>query len=154
MICKKFLPYFAIIIFFTCLGAIPSTVVDDKNKNKQVRAVAIIDENGNQVGTSTVGLPIQEVVSIDLEGKGDITVGTSSVEIVIAGTPREVRIRADVDNTGIIFIGKTGVLSDKTNDYVRLEAGDELIIGYNDTNNGLFAISDTATQTVNVGALL
>ena len=151
---KRYLPYFAIIILLTCLGAIPSTVVDDANKNKQVRAVAIIDENGNQVGTSTAGLPVEEVVSIDLEGKGDIAVGTSEVEITLSGVSKEIRIRADVDNTGIIFIGKTGVLSDKSNDYVRLEAGDELIIQYNDVTNALFAISDTAAQTINVGALL
>jgi len=53
-----------------------------------------------------------------------------------------------------IFIGKTGVLADGTNDFVRLESGDEVIIDYNDTTNALFAISDAAAQKINVGALL
>jgi hypothetical protein len=90
----------------------------------------------------------------DLEGVGDIAVGVAQVEIVITGVPHYIRIRADVDNTGIIFIGKTGVLSDGSNDFVRLEAGDEATIPYNDTTNALYAISDTAAQTINVGALL
>ena len=59
-----------------------------------------------------------------------------------------------MDNTGIIFIGKTGILSDKTNDYVRLFAGDEHTMEYNDTTNGVFAISDTAGQKINASALL
>ena len=151
----RILSFFSIIIVaISVLAAIPSTIVDDDNKNKQVRAVAIIDGNGNQVGTSTTGLPVAEVVSVDLEGLGDITVGTSAVEIVISGTTREVRIQADNDNTGIIFIGKTGVLSNKTNDYVRLESGDEHTFPYNDVTNGLFAISDTAAQKINAGTLL
>ena len=37
---------------------------------------------------------------------------------------------------------------------VRLEAGDEVILDYDDGDNALYAISDTASQTINVGALL
>jgi hypothetical protein len=90
----------------------------------------------------------------DIEGVGDITVGTTEVEIAISGEPNSVRIRANTDNTGIIYIGKTGVLSDGSNDFVRLESGDEVIISYNDTTNALYAISDTSSQKINAGALL
>lgn len=91
----------------------------------------------------------------NLEGVGDITIGVTQVEIAITGTPtHSIRIRADNDNTGIIFIGKTGVLSDGSNDFDRLESGDETIIDYDDVDNALYAISDTAAQTINVGALL
>lgn len=100
---------------------------------------------GNINGTS---------VSSDLEGIGDIDVGLSQIEIVISGTPAEIRIMADPDNTGIIFIGKTGILSDGSNDYCRLWPGDEVFIAYNDTTNALYAISDTASQKINVGAKL
>lgn len=93
-------------------------------------------------------------VSTDLDGLGDVAVGVTQVAIAITGTPKSIRIRADTDNTGIIYIGKTGVLSDGTNDFVRLEAGDEVTIDYNDTTNGLYAISDTAAQKINIGALL
>lgn len=90
----------------------------------------------------------------DLEGVGDVTIGTSEVEIAITGTPKSIRIQADVDNTGTIYIGKTGVLSDGTNDFIRLSAEDEVAIDYDDTTNALYAISDVAAQTINVGALI
>ena len=100
-------------------------------------------------------LTINPAESVNLEGKGDITIGTTEVAIAITGTPTQsIRLRADTSNTGIIFIGKTGVLSNKTNDFVRLESGDEIIIDYNDATNALYAISDTASQAINVGALL
>lgn len=91
----------------------------------------------------------------NLEGLGDVAIGVTQVAIAITGTPTQsIRIQADNTNTGIIFIGKTGVLSNKTNDFVRLESGDEVVMGYNDATNALYAISDTAAQTINVGVLL
>ncbi len=113
----------------------------------------LVDSDGNEI-TETNPLFTSEVSSKDLIGMGDLTVGTSEVEITITGTPHSIRIRADTTNTGIIYIGKTGVLADGTNDFVRLERGDEVIIDYNDITNGLFAISDTAAQKLNRGALL
>jgi hypothetical protein len=90
----------------------------------------------------------------DFAGEGDLTVGVTQVEVTFTGVTKEIRIRADIANTGIIFIGKIGVLSNKTNDFVRLHAGDEVILDYNDATNALYAISDTAAQTINRGALL
>lgn len=126
---------------------------------KQIRGSVLLDDNGVQTGISGNPLHVQGDLGFleltDLEGVGDVGIGTSEVEIVVSGTPTQaIRIQADVDNTGIIFIGKTGVLNDKTNDFVRLFAGDEAILSYNDATNALFAISDTAAQTINVGALL
>lgn len=90
----------------------------------------------------------------DLEGVGDITVGVAQVEIAITGTPHSIRIQADTTNTGVIYIGKTGVLADGSNDFVRLSSGDEIVIDYNDTTNALYAIASVAAQTINVGATL
>ena len=92
--------------------------------------------------------------STDLEGLGDLSIGTTEVEIAITGTPEEIRIRADKANTGEIFIGKTGVLSDGSNDFIRLDGGDEFTMKYDDTTNALFAISDTVSQKINIGILL
>ena len=39
-------------------------------------------------------------------------------------------------------------------DAVGVEAGDEVIIDYNDTSNALYEISDTASQSINIGAIL
>jgi len=90
----------------------------------------------------------------DMEGLGNISIGLTEVEIVITGKPEDIRIRADVDNTGIIFIGKTGVLADGTNDLVRLEGGDEITMKYDDSLNAIYAISEIASQKINVGILL
>lgn len=143
-----------------------STITDD-SLAKKVRAVLAAQKpNGDYTNIdATAGgnlkVSIEEFddaanpVRSDLEGVGDLTVGTSEVEIIVTGTPTfSIRIRADTSNTGIIFIGKTGVLSDGTNDFIRLEAGDEVIMPYDDVNNALFSISDTSAQTINIGALL
>ncbi|KKK51665.1 hypothetical protein LCGC14_3112680 [marine sediment metagenome] len=124
------------------------TLVFKDGNSLIIIGIALVDGDGNHI------IPSLLAPATDLEGLGDIAIGTSQVEIVISGTPRNIRIRADVDNTGIIFIGKTGILSDKTNDYVRLNAGDEHTFQFNDITNGVFAISDTVGQTINAGALL
>ncbi len=100
-------------------------------------------------------LVVNHAETTDMEGLGDVTIGTTEVAIAITGTPTQsIRIQADNGNTGIIYIGKTGVANDGSDDFVRLESGDEAIIGYNDATNALYARSDTAAQTINVGALL
>jgi len=104
--------------------------------------------------TASNPLPFTSESTTDLIGMGNIVIGVTEVEIAITGTTSSIRVRADTTNTGNIFIGKTGVLADGTNDFVRLESGDEVIIDYNDTTNALFAISDAAAQKINVGALL
>lgn len=124
----------------------------------------LINETGDTINPATedkqddIITELQKLVgqgvSTDIAGRGDITVGTSEVEIDITGTTESIRIRADKDNTGIIYIGKTGVQNDGSNDFVRLEKRDEVIIDYDDANNALYAISDTAAQKINVGALL
>lgn len=142
-------------------------VIDDDHQASIVRAILVGKKpDGSYInfGATTGGnqkISLEEYddavnpIRKNLEGVGDLTVGVAEVEIAITGTPtHQIRIRADVDNTGEIFIGKTGVLSDGSNDFVRLESGDEAIIPYNDATNALYAISDTAAQTINVGALL
>ncbi len=93
-------------------------------------------------------------IATNMVGYGDITIGTTEVKVPIPECTVEVRIRADVSNTGIIFIGKTGVLNNKTNDYIRLAAGEEGVLPYNVVDNPLYAIADVAAQTINVGALI
>lgn len=90
----------------------------------------------------------------DIEGKGDITIGTSEVEITFSGIPEHIRIQADITNTGTILLGKTGVLSDGSNSFEQLEPGDEIIFKYNDIANAIFAISNVAGQTINAGATI
>ncbi len=132
---------------------LPDIDINDISKGTQTNDVKItLDSEEVIIGGFNASI---DPIRSDLEGVGDLTVETSEVEIVVSGTPTvSIRIRADTSNTGIIFIGKTGVLSDGTNDFIRLGAGDELIMPYDDSTNALFAISDTVSQTINIGALL
>lgn len=96
----------------------------------------------------------RDVIAINIEGKGNVPVGTSEVEIVISGTPIEIFIRAHEDNTGTIFLGKTGVQNDESNDFRRLFGGDEAILRYRDAKHPIYAISNVANnQKIIVGAL-
>lgn len=91
----------------------------------------------------------------DIEGKGDITVGITEVELEFTGTPTAgIRVQADDTNTGIIYIGKVGLANDGSDDFIRLKSGDEVVIPYNDADNAIFLRSDTAAQKVNAGAML
>ena len=115
-----------------------------------------IDDKGFEHGfKESSGSPCFSIKSsTDLEGIGNKTIGTAEAVIAFTGETTEIRIRADLDNTGTIYIGKKGILSDGTNDFVRLESGDEIILEYDDATNPLYAISDTAAQKINIGALL
>ena len=93
-------------------------------------------------------------VSTDFEGTGNITVGTTEVEITLTGATTSIHIQANNSNTGNIYIGKTGVCNDGTNFVWMLESGDEIVIELDDSVNALYARSDTAGQLINVGALL
>lgn len=93
-------------------------------------------------------------VPTDFEPLGDVAVGLTEVAVPFSGATTKVRIRFDVNGSGILFIGKTGVLADGSNDLVRLEPGDEWIEDYNNADNPLYVISDTAAQTFNASAFI
>ncbi len=90
----------------------------------------------------------------DLEGLGDVTIGTSQIEIPFNGVPKIIRIQSDRTNTGVIFIGNDGILNNGSNSLIKLLHGDEVSFEYNDIKNKIFAISDVANQKINVGALI
>lgn len=128
-----------------------NTLAIDDNRAARVN---IYDSDGNKI-TSSNPLPTEIISPTNIEGLGDITIGETEVEIVVTGTPTDTfRIRAANDNTGIIYIGKTGVANDGSNDFVRLESGDEMIIKFDDAINSLFGRSDTAGQKANIGVIL
>jgi hypothetical protein len=110
----------------------------------------LVDEDGHQqvdVVSGTLTDPT------DFEGS-PITVGTTAVEITFSGTTRAVQVQADHDNTGTIWYGKSNVTNAGANAMGRLEAGEAVQFDYNDASNALYAISDTASQTVFKLALL
>lgn len=125
----------------------------------QIGSVEIKDaESDARQKVKSDGIDNASVVMINsrmnFQGLGDKIIGTTEVPLVFSGTTFSVRIRADISNIGLIYIGKTGVLSDGSNDFIRLAAGDELTLEYNDIDNHLYVISNIVSQKINVGALL
>lgn len=115
------------------------------------------DANNNRVN---LGTKLDEVIAggggapTDIAQVGELTVGASEVEIAITGTTRSIVLTADEDNTNRIWIGKTGVQNDGSVHFIYLDAGDTFSFDYDDSTNALYAISDAASQTLSVGALL
>ena len=90
----------------------------------------------------------------DIEGGGKVSVGTSAVEVTFTGAPHSIIIRADRNNTGLLFIGESNVTNTGANSLTYLEAGDSLTIDYDDADNAVYVVSDTASQNFYKGALL
>jgi hypothetical protein len=63
-------------------------------------------------------------------------------------------LQSDPDNTGIIWMGKTGVTNSGGNAMVQLEPGDAITFDLNDASAAVYVISDTAAQTVHKMALV
>ena len=91
---------------------------------------------------------------IDIEGGGSVSVGVTAVALTFTGTTSSIIISASLDNTGIIYIGKSNVGADGSNAVAFLYKGDSLVLDYNDASNAIYAISDTAAQAVFKGATL
>lgn len=85
---------------------------------------------------------------------GNVTVGTSEVEMTFTGTTKSVFVQSDPDNTGIIWVGLTGITNSGGSAFVQLEPGDGITYDLNDASAAIYAISDTAGQNVFKSALI
>jgi hypothetical protein len=110
----------------------------------------IIDGNGNTVAFTGSAITI----ATNIESLGNLTIGTSQVAVAFTGTTQSIIMRSLSTNTGIIYIGTTGVQNDGTLHFAMLYPGENLTIEYNDATNAIYAISDTAAQKLSAGALL
>jgi len=91
----------------------------------------------------------------DMEGGGKVSVGTTAVEATFTGTPTHaIIIRADRNNTGLLFVGESNVASDGSNSLTYLEAGDSVTIDYDDVDNAVYVVATVASQNFYKGALL
>ena len=110
----------------------------------------LLDANGNDVAFTGAGFS----ASNDVNQNGNLTVGTSEVAIPITGSSA-VLLRSDPDNTGRIYIGKTGVANDGSAHLLYLDPGDDApAFFYDNSTNPLYAIATIAGQTLSVGALI
>ena len=130
-----------------------NTVQWDADAHRQV----LVDDSGNVIDSSNPlpVLPIDgPVIQQDLEGKGFVAVGTSAVELTFTGKTESIIISSAITNTGIIYVGKSDVASDGSNAVAFLDVGESLVIDYDDSTNAVYVVSDTAAQSVMVGASL
>lgn len=127
----------------------------EHEETPNAKRVVQVDDSGGAISPSNP-LPVTSVshTSIDLEGKGAITVGTSAVELDFAGITESIIVTAAVDNIGLIYVGKSNVTSDGSNAITFLDVGESLVIDYNDSTNALYVVSDTASQEIFAGAAL
>lgn len=90
----------------------------------------------------------------DLEGGGSVSIGTTAVNLTFTGVTNSVILTANQTNTGIIYIGKSNVTNAGANALTFLMPGESLTLDYNDATNALYAVSDTAAQSLFKGSLL
>ena len=92
----------------------------------------------------------------DLEGNGLETVGTTAVELTFTGKTESILITypAIAANTGQMYIGKSTVTNLGANAVAVLLPGQSITLDYDDSTNAIYAVSDTASQTILSGAAL
>ena len=118
---------------------IEATVASLTSSNPQ--HVSIVDANGDQI------TDFGQVEGTGLNG-GPVTVGTTAVEMTFTGTTQAISLMSDADNTGKIWWGLSNVDSSGNNALGRLTADREVTIELNDSSTAVYAVSDTASQTV------
>jgi hypothetical protein len=116
-------------------------------------SIKLTDDSGNPI-TSTNPFPVTDIPSSDVEGVGTTAVGTTAVAVTLTGVTTSIIISADIDNTGVLYIGKSNVTNLGANAMAFLYAGESLTIDYNDSTNALYVVSDTAAQNFWSGAVL
>lgn len=93
-------------------------------------------------------------VRTDLEGNGYVSVGTSQVLLTFTGTTNTIHLESKITNVGTIWGGKNGVTNSGGNALFSMQAGESIDMRYDDVDNPLYVISDTASQSLLRGALL
>lgn len=84
---------------------------------------------------------------------GDVSVGTTEVELAFTGTTKVISIKAASTNSGLVWFGLTGIGNDGSGALGELTADAAVEIELDDTAAAIFVISDTAAQTVYRAAL-
>ena len=88
----------------------------------------------------------------NLESLGTLEVGLSPVLLAFSGTTRTISITAHPDNTGLVYVGLSGVTSQGENALTLLQAGDSLAIDYDDELDDIHLCASEQSQHVVAGA--
>ncbi len=126
-----------------------------KDNRLQVES-ELVDSSGDPI-TPSNPLPVTSSTPIpihnDMEGLGKVTIGTTAIELAFTGTTETIMITSDISNTGIIYVGKSDVTSAGANAILQLDISQSVEMDYDDSSNAIYAVSDTASQTIIVGTL-
>lgn len=133
--------YVTSLVIYDPVGATTEPVTGEKLTNSTPMDVKIVDGDGSQIVSFFVSTPTS------FNG-GPVTVGTSAVEMTFTGTTKALSIQSDHDNTGIIWFGGATIDNTGANALGRLAAGQSVTIEMDDASSAIYAVSDTATQTV------
>lgn len=97
---------------------------------------------------------VGQSIATDLDGGGRNQVGTTAVEITFTGTTESVIISADTSNVGTLFLGKSDVQGSGVNAVAFLEAGESLVLDYDDSINALYVVANLSSQHFFKGATI
>jgi hypothetical protein len=111
---------------------------------KIIPVAVLLDTDGN-----VIPVPIRK----DIEGGGKISIGTTAVEITFTGITTTIIISADPENTGLLYVGKSDVNFSGNNSLTFLEAGEDIVIKYDDSENPVYVVASIANQNFFKGAL-
>jgi len=125
----------------------------------QIGAVEIKDDDSDtrvsvEADLSKNAMFVQEETRNDMEGGGQVSIGTTAVEMTFTGTPKSIVLRADNSNTDFLYVGESNVTNTGANALTFLGSGDSMTIEYDDTTNAVYVVSGSASQNVWSGAIL
>jgi hypothetical protein len=124
----------------------------DPNDAWQDRGVIKVTDGTNVLEINSDG-SLKTTRDTDLEGGGIISVGTTAVEVTFTAVPNSIIISAANDNIGTLYIGKSDVTTVGANAINYLDAGEKMVLTYNDTDNPIYVVADQAAQNFFKGAL-
>jgi len=107
--------------------------------------VTIDNANGSPV-------PTNEIQATGING-GDVSVGTTAVELTFSGTTQSISIKSASTNTGLIWFGGATIDNTGANAIGELTADSAVEIELNDASAPIYIVSDTVTQKVYKAAL-
>jgi hypothetical protein len=130
-------------------------VSDTLGRKDGFQPIAPVDVNGLTFGFDQTNgiIKVFESKDTDLEGGGKIAVGTTAVGVAFTATPNSIVLSAANDNVGTLYIGKSNVATDGSNSITYLDAGEKLVLTYDDTTNPIYIVASQAAQNFFKGAL-
>lgn len=91
-------------------------------------------------------------IASSLEGKGKLTLSTTSTLVSFTMRPTTIVLTSDVNNTDMIYYGGSSLDSSGSGAVGYLSAGDSITLNYDTKNNNLYVIAASGNQYLWAGA--